>query len=178
MKTIFESSKPRPEVLLGELSEDIFAARLRDVVEGNAFERLILQHIDLPQRATRAEYAKEIVTNYPFHPELLTTLNRKTSTIPNFQKTRGAWNRYKRVKTLTDAFGQEATKISVKMTLRADFPDGLEVDNGDYQTIRDIFTTLGMGKLTVDAEPSVYPVRIANITPNEWEAVQSGAIRR
>jgi hypothetical protein len=36
MKTIFESSKPRPEVLLGELSEDIFAARLRDVVEGNA----------------------------------------------------------------------------------------------------------------------------------------------
>lgn len=65
----------------------------------------------------------------------------------------GSWNRYKRVKTLTDAFGQEATKVSVKMTLRADFPDGLEVDNEDYQTIRDIFTTLGMGKLIVDAEP-------------------------
>jgi len=27
------------------------------------------------------------------------------------------------------------------------------VDNEDYQTIRDIFTTLGMGKLIVDAEP-------------------------
>jgi predicted AAA+ superfamily ATPase len=31
-----------------------------------------------------------MVNDYPFHPELLTTLNRKTSTIPNFQKTRGA----------------------------------------------------------------------------------------
>ena len=66
----------------------------------------------------------------------------------------GTWNRYKRVKTMTDAFGQEATKVSVKMTLRADFTDGLEVDNEDYQTIRDIFTTLGMGKLIVDVEPS------------------------
>ncbi len=45
---------------------------------------------DLPQRALRAEYGQEIVANYPFHPELLTTLNRKVSTIPNFQKTRGA----------------------------------------------------------------------------------------
>ena len=65
----------------------------------------------------------------------------------------GTWNRYKRVKQLTDALGKEATKVSVKMTLRADFPDGLEVNNEDYQTIRDIFTTLGMGKLIVDAEP-------------------------
>ena len=38
MKTIFESCQPRPEVLFGELSEDIFAARLRDVLEGNAEE--------------------------------------------------------------------------------------------------------------------------------------------
>lgn len=65
----------------------------------------------------------------------------------------GTWNRYKRVKQLTDALGKEATKVSVKMTLRADFPDGLKVNNEDYQTIRDIFTTLGMGKLIVDAEP-------------------------
>lgn len=51
--------------------------------------RLIDQGIDLPQRATRADYQAEIVQDYPFHPELLTTLNRKTSTIPNFQRTRG-----------------------------------------------------------------------------------------
>jgi hypothetical protein len=54
------------------------------------FTRLLDQGADLPQRAGRAEYAAEILSDYPFHPELLTTLNRKTSTIPNFQKTRGA----------------------------------------------------------------------------------------
>jgi predicted AAA+ superfamily ATPase len=53
------------------------------------YAKLIEQGADLPQRATRPEYKAEIVQDYPFHPELLTTLNRKTSTIPNFQKTRG-----------------------------------------------------------------------------------------
>ena len=51
--------------------------------------RLIEQGVDLPQRALRAEYQAEMVQDHPFHPDLLTTLNRKTSTIPNFQKTRG-----------------------------------------------------------------------------------------
>ncbi len=45
---------------------------------------------DLPQRALRADYRQEMEADYPFHPELLTALNRKVSTIPNFQKTRGA----------------------------------------------------------------------------------------
>ena len=53
------------------------------------YAKQIEQGADLPQRATRSEYQAEIVQDYPFHPELLTTLNRKTSTIPNFQKTRG-----------------------------------------------------------------------------------------
>lgn len=51
--------------------------------------RMIEQGVDLPQRAVRSEYQAEMVQDHPFHPELLTTLNRKTSTIPNFQKTRG-----------------------------------------------------------------------------------------
>jgi len=53
------------------------------------YARLMEQDVDLPQRAVRPEYRAEMVQDYPFHPELLTTLNRKTSTIPNFQKTRG-----------------------------------------------------------------------------------------
>lgn len=48
------------------------------------------QGVDLPPRAVQAEYTQEMIVAYPFHPELLTTLSRKTSTIPNFQKTRGA----------------------------------------------------------------------------------------
>ena len=66
---------------------------------------------------------------------------------------KGGWDRYKRVKTLTDQFGQEATKVTVRTLLRADFADGLEVASDQFQTIRDVFTTLNLGKLTVDAEP-------------------------
>jgi predicted AAA+ superfamily ATPase len=53
------------------------------------FNRMIGQGVDLPSRATRPEFRAEVGQDYAFHPELLTTLNRKTSTIPNFQKTRG-----------------------------------------------------------------------------------------
>jgi hypothetical protein len=65
---------------------------------------------------------------------------------------KGSWDRYKRLKTVTDPFAQEASKVSVVTTLRAEFPDGLPVDGPQYQTIRDVFTTLEMGKLIVDAE--------------------------
>lgn len=54
------------------------------------YQRWAQSGADLPPRALRAEYAQEIEADYPFHPELLNTLNRKVSTIPNFQKTRGA----------------------------------------------------------------------------------------
>ncbi len=33
MKTIFELCQPRDEVLQGSLSDDLFAARLKDVIE-------------------------------------------------------------------------------------------------------------------------------------------------
>lgn len=65
----------------------------------------------------------------------------------------GSWDRYKRVKQLTDAFGQEAAKLTVRTTLRATFDDGLEVDSDQFQTMRDVFASLDMGKLWVDAEP-------------------------
>jgi hypothetical protein len=61
----------------------------------------------------------------------------------------GSWDRYKRVKQLTDAFGQEASKVTV---LRATFPDGLPVASDQFQTLRDVFTTLGLGKLVADVE--------------------------
>src|SRR5690606_16988642 len=54
------------------------------------YRKLGDQAADLPQRALRADYAQEIQQSYPFHPELLRTLSLKTSTIPNFQKTRAA----------------------------------------------------------------------------------------
>ena len=65
---------------------------------------------------------------------------------------RGSWDRYKRLKTVTDAFGQEASKVAVATTLMAEFADGLPVDGPQFQTIRDVFAALEMGKLSVDAE--------------------------
>ena len=66
------------------------AARQTASAYAQYYQQLVEQGANLPQRAIRAECAEEIVSDYPFHPELLNTLNRKTSTIPNFQKTRGA----------------------------------------------------------------------------------------
>lgn len=54
------------------------------------YQRELERNADIPQRSVRAEYMQELLANYPFHPELLLTLNRKVSTIPNFQRTRGA----------------------------------------------------------------------------------------
>lgn len=64
----------------------------------------------------------------------------------------GSWDRYKRVKQLTDAFGQEASKVNVRAVLRATFEDGLAIDSDQFATMRDVFSSLGMGKLSIDAE--------------------------
>jgi len=69
---------------------DRAAGQITAAAYATYFKKALDQGADLPSRAARAEYVQEMVNDYPFHPELLTTLNRKTSTIPNFQKTRGA----------------------------------------------------------------------------------------
>ena len=63
------------------------AAEAYSVAYTVAVER---QGADLPPRAVRADYRKEITRTYPFHPELLHVLMTKTATIPEFQRTRGA----------------------------------------------------------------------------------------
>lgn len=64
----------------------------------------------------------------------------------------GSWDRYKRIKPLTDAFGQEASKANIKTVLRIAYPDGLDIDSDQFETMRDIFTSLEMGKLIIQAE--------------------------
>ena len=57
------------------------------------------------------------------------------------------------MKTLTDKFGQEASSILVKMAVTAEFDDGLPVDGDQFQTMRDVMDSLGMGKVFINAEP-------------------------
>jgi hypothetical protein len=71
------------------------------------------------------------------------------SLVVNF---RGPWDRYKRLKNVTEPLAQEAAKFAASTTLRADFPAGLSVDGAQFQTIRDVFATFEMGRLIVDAE--------------------------
>lgn len=71
-------------------SVDHNAARETASVYSDVYRQCVDRGANIPQRALRAEYAQEIAFYYPLHPELLNTLNRKTSTIPNFQRTRGA----------------------------------------------------------------------------------------
>ncbi len=46
--------------------------------------------VDVPSNALTANFRADLANAYPFHPELLRVLDKKTATIPNFQRTRGA----------------------------------------------------------------------------------------
>jgi hypothetical protein len=66
---------------------------------------------------------------------------------------KGSWDRYKRIKQVTDALSQEASNASVRMGVRADFEGGLAPESDQFQTIRDVLVNLGMGKVFVDGQP-------------------------
>jgi hypothetical protein len=65
----------------------------------------------------------------------------------------GSWDRYKRIKSLTDQLSQEASNASVQMSVQADFDGGLPIEGDQFQTIRDVLNSLGIGKVVVDGEP-------------------------
>ncbi len=67
----------------------------------------------------------------------------------------GSWDRYKRIKTITDQLSQEASNASVRMTVRAEFEGNLSVASDQFQTIRDVLESLSMGKVFVDAQPAM-----------------------
>ena len=66
----------------------------------------------------------------------------------------GSWDRYKRIKTLTDELSKEATNANVKLVLRADFESGLEVGGDQFTMMRDVLESLGIGKIAVEAVPA------------------------
>jgi len=79
-------------IVTHRLFKTINRSGVKDVLRmyGDYYQSMQEKNADLPQRSTRHEYQDEMQQAYPFHPELLTTLNRKTATIPNFNQTRGA----------------------------------------------------------------------------------------
>ncbi|MCZ7554581.1 MAG: hypothetical protein M5U05_18720 [Anaerolineales bacterium] len=67
---------------------------------------------------------------------------------------KGGWDRYKRLKQVTDTFAQEGRKVNARTTLTVGFPQGLEVRGDQFRTIYDVFSQMGFGHITVRAEPS------------------------
>lgn len=68
--------------------------RSEAAITAEAFSAYYMEQLarqaELPERCGTSDYRHEIEENYPFSPELIHILNRKISTIPDFQRTRGA----------------------------------------------------------------------------------------
>src|SRR5690606_4349204 len=81
-----------PKILARRLFEEIPAGTASEVAEAyaRAADRAYAAGLDLPQRMTGAGWATAISRTYPFHPSLIQVLDKRLSTIPNFQRTRGA----------------------------------------------------------------------------------------
>ena len=80
-------------------SEDvphILKKRLFDFINPKAAETTakaytqLYKNINAPQQYRTIEYQKRIIETYPFHPELIDVLYERLSTLPKFQRTRGA----------------------------------------------------------------------------------------
>lgn len=80
------------QIVVNRLFDHVDSDAAREAANAyrEAYERWQRQGADLPSTAIQADYAALIERSYPLHPDVLIVLNRKTSTIPNFQRTRGA----------------------------------------------------------------------------------------
>jgi hypothetical protein len=81
-----------PKILARRLFESIDPSLAGGVAQryAAAADSAFSQGLDLPESMTGAGWATEIARTYPFHPALITVLDKRLSTIPNFQRTRGA----------------------------------------------------------------------------------------
>ncbi|MGA2321553.1 MAG: DUF499 domain-containing protein [Solirubrobacteraceae bacterium] len=81
-----------PHILAARLFESVD----RDLAEGvaNAYAQAVEAAGDaglpLPERLTSSAWRGEIRESFPFHPDLITVLDRRLATIPQFHRTRGA----------------------------------------------------------------------------------------
>jgi hypothetical protein len=75
-------------VLAKRLFVDINTAEAKETAR--AFREMYAKNAALlPDDATRADFEDKLVAHYPFHPTLISYLNRKLATVETFQGTRG-----------------------------------------------------------------------------------------
>ena len=88
---------------------------------------------------------------HKLHAVFLTD-REKESFIQDFQ---GTWDRYKRLKNVVDAFGEEADEFKVEMRVQADFKGGIEVNKDQFINIKDVLANLEVGRIQLEAVPGI-----------------------
>ncbi len=81
-----------PKILSRRLFDHVDASAARSVAESyaQAVDEAVARGTDLPDQMRDPRWVAELESAYPFHPALLRVLDKRLSTIPNFQRTRGA----------------------------------------------------------------------------------------
>jgi hypothetical protein len=80
-----------PAILSRRLFSSVDASAASEVGAAyqEAADRAADAGVEIPD-AMRVRWGREVEGSYPFHPDLMTVLDKRLSTIPNFQRTRGA----------------------------------------------------------------------------------------
>jgi predicted AAA+ superfamily ATPase len=81
-----------PRILSRRLFDSVDPKAGQSVSEAyrNMVDEAVKRGIDLPDAMRDPRWIAELEAAYPFHPALLRVLDKRLSTIPNFQRTRGA----------------------------------------------------------------------------------------
>lgn len=81
-----------PRILARRLFEEVPPGAAGPVAAAYAetVERAAASGLELPDAAITGGFGNQIAAHYPFHPSLVNVLDKRLSTIPNFQRTRGA----------------------------------------------------------------------------------------
>ena len=67
---------------------------------------------------------------------------------------RGGWDRYKRLRSVAEAFCSEADDLKATMRVAGEFEEGLDISGQQFAGIRDVLSALELGKITVEAVPA------------------------
>lgn len=162
---------PIAECTCGEIIQPDRAPLRGDGAPGQAFQRIVdlcadqeidtVKSLTIRFRSTGAQGASEVQALGLAIPQMgkgsFTIDETLTAEFGNSEQIHveftGGWDRYKRLKQITDAFAREATRLDANMTLTASFPDGLSISGDQFRTIYDVFVQMGFGYVTVSAEP-------------------------
>lgn len=126
-----------PKILARRLFESVDRSAATEL--GQAYAQAALdaeaRGVDVPETMEDPRWAGEVAESYPFHPTLIRVLDKRLSTIPNFQRTRGALRLLAR--TVRSVWENKQDGVDL---IRLD-----HVDLGDNDTVEDLSSRLDRG---------------------------------